>query len=115
MGNGSTCRSTTVACGAFEHREKEGDVADGVFDVGVGWNDEEDSVPRTSRFAAARHRQRAYRGGRAADAPEGDCSPVSRRTPVSSDRNASDGALDIAKSADNGCVSRAALFLTRTG
>src|SRR5687768_12285284 len=31
----------------------------------------------------------------------GDCSPVSRKTPVSSDRNASDGAVDIPCAAES--------------
>ena len=53
------------------------------------------TVPSDNRFEAA-----AIASARTgADAPlrrrVGDCSPVSRMTPVSSERNASDGALDI--------------------
>ncbi len=97
-GNGSTCRSTTVGRRAFEDRQEEGDVADGGFDVGVGWDDEQDGAAG-SRFAAAA--TASARTGEVAPLMRwrGDCSPVSRRTPVSSDRNASDGALAMTTSA----------------
>ena len=59
---------------SFEDAEEETDVADRVLDIGVGWHDEKNcSLGEPPR--SGRHRQRAYRGGRAADAPEGGLQP----------------------------------------
>ncbi len=59
---------------SFEHRQEERNVADGVVDVGVGRNDQEDGLVVVS-LGGRRNRQRAYRRRRTADALEGGLQP----------------------------------------
>ena len=81
--------------GAFEDRQEERDVADGVRRFRRRSGRRGGSCASGSRFAAAA--TASARTGEVAPLMRwrGDSSPVSRRTPVSSDRNASDGALDM--------------------
>ena len=97
--------------GAFEDRRGRSEMSPTVDSMSASVGTTSRTVPSGSRFAAAA--TASARTGEVAPLMRwrGDCSPVSRRTPVSSDRNASDGALDIPCPADY-ATSRAFYCLT---
>src|SRR5688572_7776370 len=99
-GNGSTCRSTTVAADPSS-ADRKNETSPTVFSISASVGTIRRMVWSASRLAAAA--TASERTGEVAPLMRwrGDSSPVSRRTPVSSDRSARDGAVDMLCPAGN--------------
>src|SRR5688572_10627083 len=93
-GYGKTCCDTTASADPSSTPRKK-QMSPTAVSLSASVGSTTSTAPSDNRFAAAAIAS-ARTGG---DAPlrrrVGDCSPTSRMTPVSSERKASDGALDI--------------------